>query len=265
MKTFIIAEAGSTWRIGKSSLHLAKAKKCIRIAKQCQADAVKFQWCSDPRTMERRRHVPKGSYDILCWPEQWLRELASECEQAGIEFMCTAFLPDDVRIIEPFVQRFKIASLEAFDFIFIDTCADYGKPLIISTGAMDYTQFRELLAHPLGWERARYLLCTAGYPTPLSQLNLAAIGGFESLRGLSDHSCDVLTGALAVACGAEIVEVHFRLDETRKDNPDFAHSLSPTDLKTYIANIRKAELMLGDGVKKVEACETEMLKHRVMA
>jgi N,N'-diacetyllegionaminate synthase len=75
----------------------------------------------------------------------------------------------------------------------------------------------------------------------------------------------VLTGALAVACGATIVEVHFRLDETRKDNPDFAHSLSPGNLTTYIANIRKAERMLGDGVKKVEASEVPMLQHRVTA
>jgi sialic acid synthase SpsE len=60
-----------------------------------------------------------------------------------------------------------------------------------------------------------------------------------------------------------IVEVHFRLDETRRDNPDYPHSLSPADLAVYIANIRKAEVMLGDGIKKIESCERAMLQHRV--
>jgi sialic acid synthase SpsE len=110
------------------------------------------------------------------------------------------------------------------------------------------------------------LHCVAAYPTPASQMNLSAIKYPGLLRcGLSDHSGDLLTGALAVACGAEIIEVHFRLDETRKDNADFAHSHDPWSLGEYVAAIRKAELMLGDGVKKIEACERDIVKHRVLS
>ena len=116
----------------------------------------------------------------------------------------------------------------------------------------------------------KILLCTSSYPAPLNTLNLnvlhthlACAGNPKVFHGLSDHSGDLLTGALAVACGAEIVEVHMRLDETRPENPDYVHSHSPAGLKQYIAAIRKAELMLGDGIKKIEQSEEPMLKHRV--
>lgn len=266
MKTFVIAESASSWRIGKQShRHLADAKLCIHIAKDCGADAIKFQWVSDPRLMERRRHVPKGTYDILAWPEEWLRELAAECEEIGIEFMCTVFVPQDVATIASLVKRFKVASLEACDHAFVDAIAEQGKPVLISTGALDREQVSELMDHPPYWERCQYLLCTAGYPTPLAQLNLSILKDSLAFNGLSDHSGDVLTGALAVACGAEIIEVHFRLDRTPNDNPDYPHSHSPEKLKTYIANIRKAELTLGDGMKKVEECERALLSHRVQS
>ena len=270
MKTFVIAEAGSTWRIGaKQKLHLAYAKKCIRVAKAAGADCVKFQWCSQPGLMAERRHMKNvGAYSLLAWPAEWLPSLAAECEEAGIEFLCTVFIPADVPCIAPFVRRFKIASLEAMDLELFEACERHQKPIILSTGALDHATLCDLDSQ-VGSNAygVKLLQCTAAYPCPLNHLNLAMLkpGKFRMVHGLSDHSGDVMTGALAVACGAEIIEVHFRLDETRADNPDYVHSHPPAGLKQYIANIRKAELMLGDGMKKIEACEVDMVKHRVTA
>jgi sialic acid synthase SpsE len=66
-----------------------------------------------------------------------------------------------------------------------------------------------------------------------------------------------------VAVGALAVEVHFRLDGTPKDNPDFMHSLSPADLRTYVFNIRKAEKMLGSYSKMITKGEAAMRQHQV--
>jgi N,N'-diacetyllegionaminate synthase len=270
---FIIAEAGSTWRDGvKPRLHLAKAMKCIRIAKACGADAVKFQWTSAPGLMAARRHVTNvGAYHFLAWPQKWLKLLAAECEEVGIEFMCTVFLVADVPTIAPFVKRFKIASLEAMDLELFDACEQQRKPIMMSCGAMSYEELEGVVSS-IGScaTEIKLLHCVAAYPAPINQMNLGVFRSrhgspFTALNGLSDHSGDLLTGALAVACGAEIVEVHLRLDETRPENPDYAHSHSPAGLKQYIAAIRKAELMLGDGIKKVEERERPMLAHRVTA
>lgn len=266
VKTFVIAEAGSSWRIGtKSARHIEYAKKCIAIAKNAGAQAVKFQWTSDPRLMEKRRKVPEGTYTILAWPQAWLNVFAAECEQLGIEFMCTVFLPGDVPIIAPFVKRFKVASLEAFDGSFCQVCIDTGKPVIISAGACGWEEAANMFFPQTGWtwKGIKVLQCTAAYPAPADSMNLKTI--WYGYDGLSDHSGDELTGALAVACGASIVEVHMRLDETRADNPDFKHSHAPWSLRLYVQNIRKTELMLGDGVKKIKDCERDMVQHRVTA
>ena len=267
LKTFVIAETGSTWRIGaKQKLHLAYAKKCIRTAKAAGADCVKFQWCSQPGLMAERRHIHNvGAYNLLAWPVEWLKILAAECEEIGIEFMCTVFIAADVPTIAPFVKRFKVASLEAFDGQFCQSCIDTGKPVVISVGACGWQEAATKFFPHEGWtwRGIKVLHCVAAYPAPVNQMNLGVIR--NGYYGLSDHSGDLLAGALAVACGAEIIEVHFRLDETRVDNPDYDHSHSPAGLKVYIQNIRKAELMLGDGIKKVERCEEPMLAHRVTA
>lgn len=266
MSTYVIAEAGSTWRNDKpESRHIDYAVQAIQVAKAAGADAVKFQFCSDPTLMEQRRHVSAGTYSILHWSESWLRFLKRTADEAKIDFLCTVFLAKDVPVVAPYVAKFKIASLEAGDDELIETCLEWGKPVIVSQGCRTAEELLKQATRPYV-TGVRWLQCTAAYPAPIDALGLSMIKDIDfEFDGLSDHSGDVLTGAIAVACGAEIIEVHFRLDGTLKSNPDYAHSHSPANLKVYIDNVRKAERMLGDGVKKIEPCEEPMRKHRVTA
>lgn len=253
MHTFVIAEIGSAWQ-WKFAGTTTEAREAIAIAKSCGADAIKFQWTSDPREMEQRRHVKKGSYDILAWGESKLKFIAQECQESCIEFMCTVFLPCDVEKLNPYVKRWKVASLECGDNFLLRKMYKTGKPIIVSYGA-DSGEGTKLLA-------SSNLHCTASYPASADSLNLKVLKG-SAYNGYSDHSRNVLTGAIAVACGARIVEVHFKLFHTPIDNPDYNHSLYQPELRQYIANIRQAERMLGDGVKKVEKCEEWALQHKV--
>ncbi len=254
MNTFLIAEIGSAWRFGKE--HFQNACKAIDVAKACGASAVKFQWTSDPREMEQRRNIAIGSYDILHYPIGWVKDIHDYCVSIGIEYMCSVYIHKDVDFMNPYVKRWKVASLENQSNALVLAMEATGKPIIISHGATGATDD--------AWGKLHQTLhCTASYPAPLQSLNLSAIKSF-GYKGYSDHSCNVLTGALAVACGAKIVEVHFRLDDTPEYNSDFKHSLSPSRLNEYIKNIRNAELMLGDGRKKVEPCEEWARQHKVM-
>lgn len=263
MRTFVIAEIGSAWRFGDGQTQIENAREAIRAAHVSGADAIKFQWTSDHRRMEKRRSVPNGSYEILAWPEEWIEHFAAYCKSLNLEFMCTVFLQCDVLALNSYVKRWKVASLEAEDGILVMSMLNTGKEVIASIGAAD-----NAVRHNALWlHDCKLLQCTVAYPCQLQNLNLSAIAQYDSmwLSGLSDHSRNVLTGAIAVACGAEIIEVHFKHDFTPGNNPDFAHSLNEDELKTYIKNIRQAELMLGDGVKKVEKCEEWALKHKVKA
>lgn len=251
VKTLIIAEAGSSWRFGAK--HLANGRRCIEIAKAAGANCVKFQWTSDPHLLEKRRKVKPFTYEVLDYPKAWIQQLAAHCEDVGIEFLCTVFLPADVEYMDQFVKRWKVASLEAAAIDLHRVMLQTGKPIMQSCAASETGQAQL---------NAQYLHCIASYPAPHHALNLHAIGSYD-FRGYSDHSGHVLTGALAVACGAEIVEVHMRLDRTPKDNPDYKHSLCPTRLKEYIFNIRLAEVMLGSDEKRMQPCEQWAEKHMV--
>lgn len=258
MHTFVIAEIGSAWRFGDGQTQIENAREAIKIARESGADAIKFQWVSDPRLMEQRRNVPNGRYGILAWPEEWIEHFATYCKLHNLEFMCTVFLQCDVLTLHSYVKRWKVASLECDDTVLIRAMKETGKPVIASHGANGDSVWRGGILADM------YLHCTAAYPATLDQLNLNVIKT-QVYEGYSDHSCNELTGAIAVACGAKIVEVHFKLSDTPIDNPDYGHSLTPSQLKRYVTNIRQAERMLGDGIKKVEKCEEWALQHKVLS
>lgn len=250
MNTFLIAEAGSC-----HDADFGKMREMIRVAKDAGADACKFQWCSSPERLAARRHAQDylWAYRMIAFPLGWLVELKTECDVAKIEFMVTVYLMEDIPAIAPLVQRFKVASFEAADTRFVKAHEAYGKPILISVAGYDQTFY-------VG--KAQLLHCVSAYPAPPSEMNLACIRGHD---GLSDHSAHTLMGALAVAAGARIIEVHFRLDSTDPANPDYGHSLSPDQLVQYVQNVRFAEVALGDSVKKLQPSEARWAKYRVRA
>lgn len=238
--TFVIAECGSSWRFGPDSEHLSNAFRMIEAVKVCGADVAKFQWCSAPEQMAARRGVAENGAmyrRYLAYPVEWLARLKRKCDEAGIEFMCTVYVPEDVEVVAPLVQRFKISAFEGMLTNFHAAHERYAKPIIASCRPTSPV-WRHGYSPGKKW-----LACISAYPTPLEELQLDCIRQ-HAVDGLSDHSGHVLTGAVAVACGAEIVEVHARLHDTPPDNPDYPHSHSPESLAQYVANIRTAERML---------------------
>ena len=113
-------------------------------------------------------------------------------------------------------------------------------------------------------DRLVLLHCVSCYPTPLEALNLRAMGAlrreFGTLVGLSDHTTGCSTGALAAAAGACVIEKHFTLNKSQS-GPDHAMSLSPHELRTFVAAIRDAEAALGDG--RIGLCDSERDVRRV--
>jgi len=61
---------------------------------------------------------------------------------------------------------------------------------------------------------------------------------------------------MAVAAGAQLIEKHITLDRTM-EGPDHAASLEPDELKAMVEDIRRAELIRGDGVKAPRPVEME--------
>ena len=261
-RTFVVAEFGVT-----HDGQYAQAVRLIQAAAQAGADAAKGQFWSDSKRLADRRNAPELAERLEPYrmPENWLKPLMLIAAQAGIEFMCTVYIPEDIPTVAGLVQRMKIASLEAQDLAFVRAHRATGKQTLISTGCCDEAalgRLQELKDQYFGQWDVRLLLCTSAYPAPLQDVNLRAIRTYD-LDGFSDHTPSRLTGALAVAAGARIVEKHLRLEETNPANPDFPHSLPPEEFREYVAHIRSTEEALGDGRKRIQASEAAMQRYVV--
>ena len=281
---YVIAEAGAC-----HDGYMSVMRKMCYEAYEAGADAIKFQWTSDANAMaERRGKAKEHGYaslyqKYLQWPYAWHDELQKLTVELGMEYLCTVYLPEDVRLVAPYVERFKVSSFESLDYEFISAHAPYIGPdddrdLLISTGMTDSSQLEEMVVRVLRERLPKdswtLLHCVSSYPAPLCDLNLRSI--FSSwttaapLFGFSDHSepQHTFTGALAVAAGAEIIEAHFKHEETDFHNPDAPHAMTVEQLTDYISMIRETELVVGgvedsDCPKRVQDSEAGMMKFKV--
>ncbi len=76
---------------------------------------------------------------------------------------------------------------------------------------------------------------------------------FQVPVGYSDHTLGDAIAMAAVALGAVVIEKHITLDRAQKGS-DHACSLTVDELPGFIANLRRVESALGDGVKRVPDC-----------
>ena len=271
-KTFVIAEAAATHDGDRE-----KMSRLITLVAEIGAAAIKFQWVSRAERLCERRHAPDylEAYRLLEFDPALHWRLAEQSQKYGLEYLCTVYIPEDIAVIARYVTRFKVSSFEATDAHFVALHAEWPtKPLIISAG-MGADPSRAIRAYYSGIlscdsqrKAVAVLHCVSAYPCPDDQIGLAALRerpmrSSPLATGLSDHTRHPWTGALAVAAGAQIIEFHVRLDDTDPGNADYAVSRSPKEALAYVANIRTAEAMLGDGVGCVMPAEQEYLRYRV--
>ncbi len=72
--------------------------------------------------------------------------------------------------------------------------------------------------------------------------------------GLSDHTVGSMAAVLGAGLGMAILEKHFTLDRTLP-GPDHAASADPEEFTQLVRSVRKAEVMLGNGIKEAAGCE----------
>lgn len=274
MTTTVIAECGSC-----HDGDFGKAQRLVAAAAEAGADAAKFQYWSDSVRFSERRHAEayREVYSKYAVPASWLPELRRTCDEAGVEFACSVYLPGDVWEVAKHTDMLKVASFEAEDPALLGCLRAplaVGKRVIVSLGLGAGTNaVKQYLLMPYTERKGRVVLlhCVSAYPAPADQLNLAWLrpaAGPRQYDGFSDHSHagQAWTGALAVAAGATYVERHLRLDDTDPANPDFPHSMDPVGFAQYVANIRFAETCLGDwpfGGPGPMPCEAPMTAYKV--
>ncbi|MFC1631088.1 pseudaminic acid synthase [Candidatus Omnitrophota bacterium] len=269
-RCFIVAEISANHRQNYN-----RAVSLIKKAKQCGADAVKFQaYTPDTLTIDannkyfRIKHLRWGGqtlyqlYKKSYIPWAWLKKLKAIADDLGIIFFATAFDSSAVDFLEQInVPVHKIASFEIVDLPLIEHAAQTKKPLIISTGMATVAEINQALgaAKDAGAKAITLLKCVSSYPAAPEQMNLRTIPEmnrmFNCPVGLSDHSLGITVAQAAVALGARVIEKHFTLSRKRKTADGF-FSVEPKELKMLVENIRITEQALGDvhyGLTKQES------------
>jgi pseudaminic acid synthase len=244
---------------------LKKAVMMIKKAKECGADAVKFQaYTPDSLTIDVDnryfgiKHPKWGGqtlyqlYKKAYTPLGWFKGLKKAADKCGILFFATAFDKESVDFLEELkVPLHKIASFELVDLPLIEYIAKTGKPLILSTGMATYAEIREAVnaAKRAGTKKLTLLKCVSNYPAKPEEMNLKTIAhmrdSFGCPIGLSDHTLEPEVSIAAVSMGAALIEKHFTLSRKEK-TPDSFFSIEPEELKNLVTSIRTVEKALGN-------------------
>ncbi len=251
---FIIAEACDN-HLGD----LDVAKEMALTAKLAGADAVKYQHHLPDEEM-LREGVPMSAnfnmplYEFLQRYALTLEqhyELKKQCEEIGIQYMCTPFSRKAAEEInEMGVDVFKIGSGELTDIPTLKVIASFGKPMILSTGMAEWPEIDETVAAVRAINEQIILMnCTSEYPARHADVNLGVINQlkerYDLIIGHSDHTPDIYTCFAAVAVGAKLIEKHIILDR-RQPGPDQSVSIEPFELYELVKGIRRIEHALGN-------------------
>jgi len=272
-KTIIIAEAGVNHN---GSLEIAK--KLIAAAKECGADAVKFQTFKAEKLVSKKAEkaeyqkqttdAGESQFEMIKKLELDFnahKELIKYCREKQIQFLSSPFDKDSIDLLDELgLDTLKIPSCEIINLPYLRKIGKFNKKVILSTGMADLGEIEDaldiLIESGTDKENITVLHCNTEYPTPFEDVNLKAMltikNAFNIKVGYSDHTKGIEVPIAAVALGAEVIEKHFTLDRNM-EGPDHKASLEPAELKLMIDSIRNIEKALGNGIKKPSPSENK--------
>jgi sialic acid synthase SpsE/protoporphyrinogen oxidase len=268
---YIIAEAGMN-----HNGSLALGKKMIDEAVKTGCNAIKFQtFLPESRVSskiksvhfaEKADGIEETLFDMFAklampFPEQ--KKLFEYAKKESVEIFSTPFDFESVDFLEEMgVKVYKIASMDLVNLPLIEYVARTKKPLILSTGMSNLGEIEEALnvIAKTGNPNVALLHCNSTYPASEEDMNLRAINTlkkcFNIPVGLSDHTFGLTVSKIALSIGANIIERHFTLDRT-SEGPDHILSSEPEEISKLVDFSNRLNVILGDGVKKVQATEYE--------
>ena len=246
---YIIGEVGSNIRNHEDALEII-----VGLAK-AGANAVKFQWISfeklygfDPLLEYHdvwdkiQEDIRKKQSKMLCNLDlEDIKTFAGYAKEAGIDFMCSVFAPEDVKKLDPLVKHHKLASCEISHRPLVQALAKSKKHVFVSTGAATDGDI-EYVLDTIGRDRVTLMYCDVRYPSTRS--DLTTIQYLQNVYGvpvgLSDHSLEIYNTAFAAHWffGAVALEKHVKINNQIK-SPDADHSLTLEEFSKMVQRVKK--------------------------
>jgi len=258
---FLVAEIGINHN---GDLNIAK--KLISEAKSAGFDAVKFQKRDinvvyTQEFLESSRKSPWGETQRqqkegleFSLSDYW--EIDNYCKNIDIEWFVSCWDINSQIDMRVFSTKWnKIASAMATNKPFLEVVASEKKQTFVSTGMTSIEEIEECVKIFKSHSCPITLLHTVStYPSEEADLNLKCITTlkekFNLPVGYSGHETGVSPSVMAVVLGSEVVERHITLDRAMYGS-DQAASLEPIGMRNLCQTIRKVNVCLGDGIKKI--------------
>jgi sialic acid synthase SpsE len=158
----------------------------------------------------------------------------------------------------------KLPSTISVDKIFFKYISDnYFGEIVISTG-MTNDNFLSYCANLFKKNKKLYMLhCISSYPTSTAFTNIKNIQLIKNLKkkykniipGYSSHDLADEVCAMAIACGAKMIEKHIKLGTKKWAHFDQTALDARFEFPYFVQNIRNYEKILGTGKKQISKVE----------
>jgi len=251
------------------------AKKLIDVSSECGCDAVKFQkrdinLVYSQEKLDSPRESPWGTTlreqkEGLEFGLKEYSEIDSYCKEKKIDWYASAWDLESVDFLKKFdCPKNKIASAMIVDKVFIREVAKEKKHTFISTGMCKMEDI-EFAVNVFREEDCPFELMhtVSTYPMKSEDANLNVI---KTLRkkfncdvGYSGHESGLAISYAAAALGITSLERHITIDRAMYGS-DQPASIEPLGLKQLVGAIRKIEVAMGDGVKRIVDDEIPVAK-----
>jgi len=267
---FIIGEIGINHN-GDMSI----CKDLIDVAVEAGCSAVKFQkrdidivytqdMLSLPRespwgtTQREQKAGLEFNYD------QYL-EIDKYCDEKNIEWFASAWDTNSQEFLRKFDCKYnKVASAMIVHEDLLKMIAEEKKHTFISTGMTEYKDIQKAIDIFRAADCPFELMHTIStYPMKDEDANLNMISTlrdkFNCNVGYSGHEVGLAVSYAAAALGISSLERHITLDRAMYGS-DQSASVEPPGLRQLVGAVRKIELAMGDGEKKIIDAEVPIAK-----
>ena len=271
MSIYIVAEIGINHN-GSMSI----CKELIDIAVESNSNAVKFQ---------KRDLNQVYTQDFLNLPRESLwgttqreqksglefglieyKEIDQYCRDKGIDWFASAWDLNSQQFLKQFNCKYnKVASAMIVYEDLLRVIAKEGKHTFISTGMTTYDDIQKAV-DIFREEKCSFELMHTVSTYPMKDEN-ANLNMIKTLRdryqcdvGYSGHETGIAISTAATAFGITSLERHITLDRAMYGS-DQSASLEPSGFKQLVGAVKKCEIAMGDGIKRVIEEETPIAKN----
>ncbi len=202
----LIAEIGVNWD-GDFEI----VKEMMQESVNADFNFVKFQ-AFQPELVAKHPEASRV-YRSSITPEN-INKINSIAKDIGIEWFCTPMYEDAIKILEPFVNRYKIREYDGREIIANRTTNIFKKLLNTKKEIIISSESSPQNCKWYDHEQIKWLYCVPKYPCNLDEINFSLLKSFD---GFSNHCSDIIVPMKVIDSKSEILEIHITSDK----NGDF--------------------------------------------